>query len=290
MKVEVCSEYSRISRWLEQLCQKLFQSEGPAVICAPRKSAYRPGAQSVYRLHGSEIGDILIGFDREKTRFERSALLIRLAAGISNSQDLRGRFFVSPERATPSESFKEHCVMVRQGDESLSFSFFINPDHAPSLAHQEPMLSWRRPISQSFKLALLLSAPFSRESLAQSSTLSVEGGRFGLFDEQERFFLVNSMHEWRGGMTLEQDTAAIGQFPVKIELGTITVSAEGLLDLRPGDRIMLPHIGPLFGTLRVGSEPWARVKVEEGGSQIVLHVEELLGIEETFRAEPRLLK
>jgi len=290
MNVETRREYSQISRWLENLCQHIFQSEGPSVSCAPVKGAHRQGARSIYQLHTGYVDEVLIGIDGIKTRLERSALLIRLAAGISNAAELRGRFFLSERRTTPPEYLQEYRVLVRRGDESLTFSFYLNPEKAQVSIPPGAIVGWRRPLPHLYRLTLLSSTALSRETLQRSVALLAEQCRFGLFDQAGRFFPVSWMDERREEMILEQDVAGVNQFPVKVELGTITISAEALLDLRPGDQIMLPQALPLVGTLRVGSEPWALVRVEEGSSQIVLHVEELLGVEETFRTEPRLLK
>lgn len=89
------------------------------------------------------------------------------------------------------------------------------------------------------------------------------------------------------GVRMNGEKLVVAEFPVQVELGTLTMSSDNLLELRPDDEITVAGSLPMTGILRVCNEPWARVRIEQRGGELVLAVEELLGIEETFPQERR---
>lgn len=110
----------------------------------------------------------------------------------------------------------------------------------------------------------------------------------GVTDQWGRCFRAEFIDENRTGVRMTEERALKAEFPVQVELGTLSLASETLLELRPGDEIAIPESVPMVGTLRVGQTPWARVRIEQRGSEIVLTVEELLGLEETFSDKSRL--
>ncbi|NDC37693.1 MAG: hypothetical protein EBZ48_06530 [Proteobacteria bacterium] len=276
---------------LERLCSTLFSGEQGEHSCLVHKVLSCPSQQfELFRVglsFGAEVG---LAIERPTSRMERSETIVTVARNLARLGRSSDACWIAPPVSRKVEDCEEYEALLTDPEQTqkrirIRLNAEVLSKLAPPLCHAGVV---NRPLCIELPLRIFLRSVPSRGDAQKTIKVESPEWRLGVLGPTGDVIRVEFVGEEKIGVRMTNEKLLSPEFPVQIELGTIALPAETIVELRPGDEISVGGAIPMVGTLRIGREPWARVQIEHQDSGLLLRVEALLGVEETFPEKSRL--
>jgi hypothetical protein len=277
---------------LEELCADLFASEATPAPCVVLRKAELPEQPrenfGVVLEGGAAVG---VAVPSQRSRLQRSETLVKAARNLARREKAgSGRWItVDHKQSSPGDEVYE-LKLFSNASAPQRVAMRIHPEALTQLSsYKTDTKSRGRYLPVEMTLVLLMKEVRQAAHDTQELQVGVNQWCLGVLHPSGEGVRAEFTSNERKGVCMSEEKLFAAEFPVQVELGTLSLSSDALLELRPGDEITVPDSIPMLGFLRVGKEPWARVRIEQRDNALVLKVEELLGIEETFPEKSRLI-